>query len=518
LLVLSLLCAGRFTSAQSDAFTYQGRLTANGEPVNGSHDLRLSIHDAAEDGNVVAGPLELNAVAIVNGLFTVRPDLGPDVFAGPSRWLQIEVRATGSPEYTTLSPRQEITSTPYAIRAQTAAKVADGSVAAEQLSIAGAPPTAGQFLSYDGGGFNWSDPGETGAGIFSLNGTTAYYNGGSVGLGTNSPAPGIQLQVNGTTRFTPGGSAGVIQFGTPAGETGMAIIGNNRADIRFDDFTLKLAVGSGNGAPAAANGLAITFNGNVGIGTVIPYERFSVGGGTKADTKIEIDAGGDDYAGLRFYNSAGSWVWQVTPSNDAPGGRLRLTDELSGSERISITREGNVGIGTATPAAKLHVTTPEPGKAAVYGVVGSTASVGVYGEANSTSSAGVWGRNPAGVAVYADGNAGQARDKGGFVKAMAFINPFLPADQYVVRCYNAQQAGNAASTAPCGIAVTRQSIGSYWIDFGFKVDDRFISVTPTQNGVTTSAVSVSPNVIAVGFSRSEDPVERGERAFYILVY
>ena len=49
----------------------------------------------------------------------------------------------------------------------------------------------GQVLGYNNGGLTWTAPG---GGVFSLNGTNAYYNGGNVGIGTNSPA--TKLEVN----------------------------------------------------------------------------------------------------------------------------------------------------------------------------------------------------------------------------------------------------------------------------------------------------------------------------------
>ena len=56
------------------------------------------------------------SVAVTNGAFTVQLDFGASAFPGPSRFLETSVRLTGSGSFTLLSPRQPITSTPYAIR------------------------------------------------------------------------------------------------------------------------------------------------------------------------------------------------------------------------------------------------------------------------------------------------------------------------------------------------------------------------------------------------------------------
>ena len=82
---------------------------------------------------------------------------------------------------------------------------------------------------------------------------------------------------------------------------------------------------------------------------------------------------------------------------------------------------GTVGIGTAAPATKLHVETTEPGTA-VYGNALGTSGIGVVGSAGA-GNIGVYARNTAGgTAVHAEGNATQVPDKGGFVKAMIFVN------------------------------------------------------------------------------------------------
>ncbi len=203
-LVLGCWGLGLSAAAQSTAFTYQGRLDDAGSPASGIYDLRFTIYDLSSGGSAVAGALTNSAVGITNGLFTVSLDFGAGVFTGSQRWLEIAVRHPGGGSFTGLGPRQPVTPTPYALYAESAG---------------------------------------AGGGIWSLNGASAYYTGGNVGIGTANPTPGIQLEVNGAALLTPGGSGGNIQFGSPNAETGMTIIGGARADIRFDGATLKLLAG-----------------------------------------------------------------------------------------------------------------------------------------------------------------------------------------------------------------------------------------------------------------------------------
>jgi len=115
-------------------FNYQGQLSDDGVPAGGIYDLRFAIYDSLNGGSPVAGPLTNSAVGVTNGLFTVELDFGSAVFDGSARWLEIGVRPSGSPnDYSPLSPRQPITSVPYAIRALAASNLV-GTVPATNLT------------------------------------------------------------------------------------------------------------------------------------------------------------------------------------------------------------------------------------------------------------------------------------------------------------------------------------------------------------------------------------------------
>src|SRR5690242_13214443 len=113
--------------AQGTAFTYQGQLNNNGNPVTGSYDLQFGIYSAATNGTLF-GLTTNSDTPVTNGLFTVILDFGANVFNGGARWLQVGVRPGGSPTaFTLLQPRQPFTSTPYAITSLSAASVPPGS-------------------------------------------------------------------------------------------------------------------------------------------------------------------------------------------------------------------------------------------------------------------------------------------------------------------------------------------------------------------------------------------------------
>ncbi|HVU27931.1 MAG TPA: hypothetical protein VHG71_09375 [Verrucomicrobiae bacterium] len=117
LITLDLLSAT--VHAQSAAFTYQGRLNDGDGVANGSYDFIFTLYDAPTNGTVI-GALTNNAVDVTNGMFTTVLDFGA-AFTGSNYWLEIAVETNGDSVFATLTPRQPITSVPYALYAPNAA-------------------------------------------------------------------------------------------------------------------------------------------------------------------------------------------------------------------------------------------------------------------------------------------------------------------------------------------------------------------------------------------------------------
>jgi hypothetical protein len=129
--------------AQGTAFTYQGRLNDGGAPANGGYDLTFALFNTNVTGTALTGALTNNGTTVSNGLFTVTLDFS-NRFDGTPRWLEIGVRTNGASGFTTLSPRQPLTPTPYAIFANTASNLS-GTLPAAQLAGT-LPPSA--FAGY----------------------------------------------------------------------------------------------------------------------------------------------------------------------------------------------------------------------------------------------------------------------------------------------------------------------------------------------------------------------------------
>jgi hypothetical protein len=82
------------------------------------------LFNVSSAGTAVAGPVTTDGVVVTNGLFTVLIDVGPGVFAGTPYWLQIGVETNGGNTFSTLTPRQQLTPTPYALYSPNAGNAA----------------------------------------------------------------------------------------------------------------------------------------------------------------------------------------------------------------------------------------------------------------------------------------------------------------------------------------------------------------------------------------------------------
>ncbi|QYO65851.1 hypothetical protein [Leptolyngbya sp. 7M] len=129
--------------AQTSSFTYQGKLTEMHTIANGPYDLMFRLYDSAVGGDQIDGAAACNGVtsgspdavcddvSVSGGIFSVKLSFGEAAFInGEPRFLEIHVRPGASTgEYTQLTPRQEITSTPFSVKSLRAA-------AADSLSTA----------------------------------------------------------------------------------------------------------------------------------------------------------------------------------------------------------------------------------------------------------------------------------------------------------------------------------------------------------------------------------------------
>src|SRR5215471_14917113 len=132
-----------FVFAQTTAFTYQGRLTDSGATASGTYEMQFKLFDGTS--NQIGSTITNSSVAVSDGVFTVTLDYGGAAFSGADRYLEIGVRRSGSGDpFTTLSPRQQLTSAVYAIRSGSSVSADSATTATNATQLGGI--AANQFV------------------------------------------------------------------------------------------------------------------------------------------------------------------------------------------------------------------------------------------------------------------------------------------------------------------------------------------------------------------------------------
>ena len=164
------------------AFTYQGQLSDAGLPATGAYDLQFKLFDAATAGAQVGSTVLKGDVAVSGGQFVVNLDFGATPFAGQSRFLEIGVRpGASSGAYTLLGSRQELTPSPNALFATSAASA---------TTVAGLTCTNNQVAKWSGSAWTCGADSNSGGTVTSV-ATGAGLSGGPItGAGTLSVATG----------------------------------------------------------------------------------------------------------------------------------------------------------------------------------------------------------------------------------------------------------------------------------------------------------------------------------------
>ena len=172
-------------------------------------------------------------------------------------------------------------------------------------------------------------------------GGNSYINGvsGNIGIGTTAPIRKLTLSDSASTEF-------VIQAtGAPANQR------NGR--IRVDDNG-KFYIGklSDTGSVGTDQFALDMTTGNVGIGTASPSTRLHVQGG---GLTVSADATSNSLITLGDSGSSGRTYVLSPGAGTGDRSYLNLYDGTAGAVRLAIGSTGNVGIGTASPGARLHV-------------------------------------------------------------------------------------------------------------------------------------------------------------------
>jgi len=472
--------------AQITAFTYQGKLAdANNPSGNGNYDMQFKLFDTpavgtgTQQGSTITNP----TVSVSGGIFTVTLDFGSNVFTGAARYVEIGVRPAGnSIAYTVLSPRQPVTSTPYAIQTINATQL--GGLPASRfvqfdvnnnIGIGTTTPSAKLTVS-GAGAFN-----APGAARFDLFNTTA--NSGFLQHVTDTGSWQIATTAGATRMLIdPSGNVG-IGTNTPLSPLAVSAIGYGFTQTSGGVTVGSFVNGSGGWYGTKSNHplffftndgspqMTVATSGNVGIGTTTPVSKLDIA----AQDGLRI-SGFQPFLTLRDTNGGNKSSFLQGLNGDA----YLLTNSRGGLVVKDIT--GNVGIGTATPSAQLQIA----------------------------------GTGTNGFTLGVEGNVTQNRDKGGFVKAMISVG----SDGSILNCYNSFMTGGAASTVPCGFSVNHSINGYYDVNLGFEVSDRFLSITP-RFGLSRQMIAnidnYSVNIVTIK-TQTYNNSGTNDTAFHLIVF
>ena len=380
-------------AAVSQTIQYQGKLTdITGVGENDTLDMRFNLYDVETAGDSI-WTATVTDVPIVHGLFDV--DLGPiDLTFDQQYWLEIIVADN------VLAPRIKLASSPYAFRAAIADSVAGGGSGADaDWTIAGVNMYAAPSGNVGIGTASPMNKLQVEAGA-----DTAIYATGSddaVGYFNNTAISSDKFAVYGECANTPGYGIGGWFIGGwtgVGGEASMTGSANNMA-IRGaaangdNNYGVNVYAVSASGtnaygiytqASGAGTNWAAYFDhgdvyirDNLGVGTTTPRSKLHIEAYDSTDETdngvfVSISNTCDDssaISGVRFKTRANTddlfYKSAIAFQRTTPQGRgniLFLNNDRANNTnadisdvKMTITRTGDVGIGTMTPQAKLDV-------------------------------------------------------------------------------------------------------------------------------------------------------------------
>jgi hypothetical protein len=314
-IAIMIMIAPSFIYAQGTEFSYQGQLQNAGNPANGSFDFEFALFGSALGGGQIGPTVSRSGVNVVNGIFSVILDFGSS-FPGPGRFLEIRVRQGGS-NFTTLSPRQGIASTPYAIKsfdAENALNAIDainantatnaqnalnavnftgplaGDVTGTQSSstvarlrgrnVAATQPNSGQVLKFNSTNNQWEPAADE---------TSAGGGGGTI------------TGVTAGTGLTGGGMSGGVTLGIANGGVGTAQLAN----VSVTNEKIESMSGSKINGTIPSASIPTDLNSYIRAGTtqqnVIGFNISGIG------TANILNATQYNMEGQRVFSLAGSW-------------------------------------------------------------------------------------------------------------------------------------------------------------------------------------------------------------------
>jgi hypothetical protein len=224
---------------------------------------------------------------------------------------------------------------------------------------------------------------------------------------------------------------------------------------------------------------------NSGAGRGV-YGQSNSGTGVYGNSKSQYGVWGIGSYGVVAGGTQGG-VWSTTANGTGAGVYGQNTGagrgvHGKGTSGVGVFGESNTQAGVSGLSNGFDGVYGETKSANFAGVSGHGGKFGLWG----LGSTGVYGQsNDGGFAVQANGNAGQSRSGGGWIKAMALIG--TGGADNIGQCFNSQVRADLALVGDCGMGYTAPTLGTARVYLGFDLSDRFVTVMPFKSGGDISA-------------------------------
>ena len=144
-------------------FQFNGFLVEQGVPVYGHYDLEFTLYDTPNDVNLVASPIIIKDVNVIDGHYSVELDFGAGLFGSQTRWLEIWKKSAGSEDsYEMSGQREKLSPVPYSLYAHDSNSLTVGNdeiISRNSLDAADGNPTNAVYVNdYGFVGINTTSP------------------------------------------------------------------------------------------------------------------------------------------------------------------------------------------------------------------------------------------------------------------------------------------------------------------------------------------------------------------------